>query len=378
MPSKIPRGFDLGGFVAENDNLLLSAYVDTGDYEKVESPADHRRFIVGRTGCGKSALFKRLEERKPKRVRRISPQDLSLAYLSNLDIVRRLTEMGVRLDQFFLGLWQHVIVVELLRHRYGLTSPSIQQRILDQLRVKFAKDPARQRAIEYLNEFGDKFWCEADERVRQIAEKFERAIHAAGDIRAEVSPQFGASASSGVDTRVEREVHREETAKYQKVVNEIQLPRLTEMIRILSDTILDSKQVYTYLVIDDLDLEWAEDNVEHLLIRCLFQAVITLQKVQHLKVLVALRTNIFHQLTYGLGRVEHQSEKFSNLAYEIKWTRNDIKGLLDQRVREQAKNFGVPFTTVDELLPRAKQVGQKGLDYLWLARYFVPEMRLCS
>src|SRR5439155_410907 len=144
------------------DPLLHAAYFDNGDYAMIESHDDPRRFIVGRTGSGKSAAFERLEQRYPQQVSRIAPENLSLSYITNLDIVRQLTEIGVRLDVFFSALWKHVIIVELLRHRYRLTSPNTKETILAQLFETFKRDPTRQRALDYLNTFGDKFWCEAD------------------------------------------------------------------------------------------------------------------------------------------------------------------------------------------------------------------------
>jgi hypothetical protein len=365
MAGRIPHGFNVGGGNAESDPLLQAAYLDNGDYALIESYDDPRRFIIGRTGSGKSAVFERLELRHPEQVTRLSPENLSLSYISNLDVIKNLKAIGVRLDPFFNALWKHVIIVELLRHRYRLTSARAKDTILAQLLETFKRDPARQRAVEYLNTFGDKFWCEAHERVTQIADTFEQSLHGSGSINAHMTPQVGASLGVGSDTRVQTDIKREQTARYQAIVNQIQIPRLNEMIRILGDTILDSRARFTYLVVDDLDKEWADNNIEHLVIRCLFQAVVDLQRVRHLKVLVALRTNIFNQLCYREGGGRQQTEKFRNLAFSMRWTRNDLKVLLDQRVSEAARRLtGAQFRSVEELLPPARQVGPTGLNYL--------------
>ena len=93
---------------------------------------------------------------------------------------------------------------------------------------------------------------------------------------------------------------REEwVGKVQRLVNETQLPRLNQMIKVLDEDILDSPQNFTYVLIDDLDRDWVDDTVANDLIRCLFRAVVDLKRVRNLKVLVALRTNIFEALDFG-------------------------------------------------------------------------------
>lgn len=367
MPGRIRQNLNLGGGQAESDQYLQPTYVDNGDYASIESQDDPRRFIIGRTGAGKSAVFERLEYCNPQNLTRIAPENLHLSYITNLNIVRELTDIGVRLDPFFNALWKHVIIVELLRHRYpSMTSPSTKQVILDQFIEYFKRDPGKQRAIEYVNTFGDKFWCEADERVHQIGEKIEETVRAKAALDVRPLPKIGAQASSELDRFSQAEIYRELVPKYQRIVNDIQIPRLNEMIRILGETILDSRARFTYLVIDDLDREWADDDIEHLLIRSLFQAVVDMQRVRNLKVLVALRTNIFQQLNFNrAGGGNQQGEKFRNLAFNIRWTRNDLKVLVDKRIMEASKRSeGTQFRSADEVLPSPRPVGVTAWNYV--------------
>src|SRR5205823_7150309 len=98
MPPKIKRGFNLGGPVAESDPLLSEAFYDNGDYSSIESRDDDRRFIIGRTGSGKSAAFDQLSRMHQAHVAQVAPQNLSLTYIANLGVVRQLADLGVRLD----------------------------------------------------------------------------------------------------------------------------------------------------------------------------------------------------------------------------------------------------------------------------------------
>jgi hypothetical protein len=365
MGPKFRGDFTFGGAVAESDPLLGEAFWDNGDFTLIETSDDPRRFVIGRTGSGKSADFRRLEEKHANKVIRIAPENLSLPYITNLSVVRQLYDLQVRLDPFFKALWKHVILVEILRHRYTLDSPQKKHNVMTQLVDRLKRDPAKKQALEYLNEFGDKFWCEASERVKQIAETLETKVAASGGLKAGV-PALAASASSSVEQTQTQEVRRELADRFQKIINDIQLARLNQMIAILSDEILDADQHFTYLLIDDLDRDWAEDSVAKVLIRCLFQAVIDMQRVKRLKILVALRTNIFHELTYGELARGGQEEKFRALALNIRWTRADLKQLLDLRAQAACRRHNMhPARTIEEMLPKGGPRGQESpLDYI--------------
>lgn len=154
---------------------------------------------------------------------------------------------------------------------------------------KVKRDPSKRAALAYLDEFEGKFWCETDQRVKDIITKFEK------DVDKEAEASFGishvgslkgsVSSSSGMST----EIHSMQAERFQRVVNQTQLARLNKMLDVLDEDILDSSQNYTYVVIDDLDRDWVDEKVANDLIRCLFRTVLDLKsKVQNLKVLVAL------------------------------------------------------------------------------------------
>lgn len=364
MPKAIRSNFTFGALMAEGDPLLSAAYWDNGDYESVASFDDPRRFIIGRTGSGKSALFQHLEEHYPHKVVRIVPENLSLPYITNLDVIRQLLSLGVHLEPFLKALWKHVIVVEILRHRYQITSPEIKRNTILMLIERLKRDPAKVKAIEYLNEFGDKFWCEADERVKQIAESFQKKITSSGEIGASAGG-LGLKGAGNMEQTASQEVHRETVAKYQRIVNETQLPRLNQMINILHNEILESPQHRTYLVIDDLDKEWVDETLSNLLIRCLFQAVIDMQPVKHLKIVVALRTNLFQQLNFGGQSQGGQEEKFRGLRLFIRWTKNDLRSLLENRAEAACHLYQIePSKTLSELLPPPDPTHGDSLSYI--------------
>lgn len=123
--AKLASAFNLGGESAEADGLLEEAFFESSDYKVISSKEDQRCFIVGRTGSGKSAALRRLQEVNPAHVIRISPDDLSLPYITNLPEIRQLDGLEISLDPFWTALWKHVLLVEIIRHRYRST---LQQR----------------------------------------------------------------------------------------------------------------------------------------------------------------------------------------------------------------------------------------------------------
>lgn len=101
-----------GGEAAEADPLLENAFFESSDYVAIASKTDHRRFIVGRTGAGKSAAFHELEATNPDHVIRINPENLSLPYITNLQAAL------AYLDEFEGKFWR------LSSYRTGVSTSS--------------------------------------------------------------------------------------------------------------------------------------------------------------------------------------------------------------------------------------------------------------
>ena len=59
---RITPNFTLGGEQAETDPLLDEAFYNSSIFEAITSKRDPRRFLVGRTGSGKSAILQRLQD----------------------------------------------------------------------------------------------------------------------------------------------------------------------------------------------------------------------------------------------------------------------------------------------------------------------------
>lgn len=359
---RVRPGFNLGGEAAEADGLLEDAFVESGDFLTIESKSDHKCLLVGRTGAGKSAVLRRIEELHPDHCIRISPENLSLPYITNLQVIRFLDELGVNLDTFWQTLWRHVLLVEILRHRYNVKSPEAKTNFFYTLRGKLQNDRTKQAALDYLNEFEGRFWQETDERVREITDKFAERLNSEAGANV-AAGAVGIKAGIGGTTEFAQEARFEQVTRFQRVVNETQLARLNKMIEVLDDDVLDSPHNYTYVVIDDLDKEWVDERIANDLIRCLFSTVYSLQHVRHLKIVVALRTNIFQELDFG-RRGGGQEEKFRALVLDMKWTKTLLTEVLDERARMASRRDGMNLNTFAELLPNSNSTMGKPIDYI--------------
>ncbi|MEV0785892.1 hypothetical protein AB0I52_23590 [Streptomyces sp. NPDC050423] len=363
----VRRGnFNIGGEQAEADPILMEAFYESDDYNTIASRDDSHCFLIARTGSGKSAVLQRLQEEYPERVVRIAPEDLSLNYITNLGVMRFLDELEVSLDPLFIALWKHVLLVELIRHRYKVDSPAAKSNFLASLREKIKRDPGKRAALDYLEEFQDRFWVEADERVREITEKFEEKVNreAKGTIGFSGSTVSNASATVGGSSAdvSSTETRRELTERFQRIVNETQMARLNKMLKVLDEDILESRQNFTFVVIDDLDRDWVDEKLANSLVRCLFRAVLDLQRVKNLKVIVALRTNIFENLDFG-HRSGGQEEKFRSLALHMRWSPAELRELVTDRMRVVSAKRGTP-SSISDVLPRTNVARGDAFDYM--------------
>ncbi|HYP24679.1 MAG TPA: hypothetical protein VEV43_14000 [Actinomycetota bacterium] len=360
---RLRSGFSLGEEQAELDSLLEAAFYESGHYSIISSHGDNRCFVVARTGGGKSAALRHLQQVNGDGVVKIDPGDISLLYFSTSNVLKYLSDLQVHLDPFFIALWKHVLVVELIRRRYKIDSDEAKSGIWAGLVERLRRDKSKQLALDYFNDFEGRFWDDTDVRLRAITTRLEKKIDAtrSGDVGASGVAHIAAGETASAGEMIEERI--ELAKKFQAIVNETQLSRLTKMIDILDEDILDSEENRMFIVIDDLDRDWIDHRVVNDLIRCLLLTVLDLQRVRNLKVLVALRTNIFSQLDFG--RAGAQEEKLRALVLQMKWSKHELVALLDERVKVAAEKVGREHIGgIKDLLPPKSRRRGAALDFI--------------
>ncbi len=365
---RIRRGASIGEPDAESDeDYLSSCFIDTGDYNLLEDCKNPQRIIVGRTGAGKSALIFNLKQNQDN-VIEIEPENLSLNYISNSDIVKNLENSGVKMDIFYNLLWKHVFAVELIKYKFKLSSQEKTQGWVSEILATFRKkDQSKERALEYLKDWGSKFWHETEYRVKEITQKLET----------EISEKLGLdvksfSAHESNSDRAPQEKKIEVIHRAQKIVNEIQVKALSDVLHFLADDVFNDPQEKYYLVIDKLDENWVEDNLRYRLIRALIETIKSFKIIHNVKIVIALRQDLVRSVFEHTRDSGFQEEKYQNLFLNISWDSKSLENLINTRISklisEQYTSRSIPLK---EIFPI--NVGNiRFLDYLFTRTLYRP------
>lgn len=319
------------GFMAaeEDESFLNDCFVNTTAFSEITNNEHRKAIILGRTGIGKSAILLRLKETSDN-VIEIEPAALALNYISNSDILTVFSGLGVNLDIFYQLLWRHIFSVELLKHHFELRQESDFLRFKDWISLNLGLDSAKKAGLNYLQKWGTAFWAETEERVKEITQKLER----------EISAEIGIADATikGIANSTE-DIKREFIHKAQKVVDQIQIRDLGEVIRVISEDILNDQSKKYFILIDKLDENWVDDIHRYKLIRAMIEAIKTFRRIKCLKIVVALRTDLLERVYSATRDAGFQEEKYEDLNARVMWTQDELKDLVDKRINLSLKRI---------------------------------------
>ncbi len=342
---KFRKNSTVGAAAAEDDHHFLEkCYIDTGDLLVLTDPTNPKRIVVGRTGSGKTALLLRLRETQPN-VIEISPFNLAVEHISNSQVIQFFSQAGVNMDPFFKLLWRHVFTVELIKKIHRISDKQSQGVFFSLMKRSWPADKKEQ--YEFLMEHGDSFWKETDERVKETTRKTETELKAAlGDIL-----------KSGVDLDATKKWSEEQKAEIrslgQEVVSRVKLKDLNRMFDLLKMELEEETGFSYFIVIDDLDQEWADDSIRYKLIHALIETVREFQKVKNVKIIICLRTDLIERVARQIKGPGYQEEKLRSLLLNLSWTEEQLSRLLDARIDQLVKDsFTLATITHRELLPK--------------------------
>lgn len=355
-PFRFHRNARIGEAAAEQDDrFLFESFTDVGDFGELRDTHSPRRIVVGRTGSGKTALLRYLKHVE-EHVVELDPEHLCLGFIANNDVIRFFDALGVKLDPFYTLLWRHVLAVELLKERYQLTTEEKTKSWAASLGEKIRKrDQAKERALKYLRDWGDKFWIETEYRVKELTTK----------LAGELSTQIGADgvATARASGQLSEEEKLDIIHRGQAVVNGVQIKELADVIRFLHEDVFEDDQRPYFITIDRLDETWVDDKLRYKLIRGLIEAVRSFQRIQNVKIVVAIRHDLLRKVFAETADGGFQEEKYEALILRLRWSKSQIEELLDRRVgvlvRQQYTNRSIQFK---DLFP--ERIGHSSfLDY---------------
>jgi len=359
MEKYIFRKIDtLGASSAEDDSLYLSeCFVDIGFLNILRDCSDPRSIIVGRTGVGKTALIKQLNNGE-EHVAEISPDDLALTYISNSTILKFLINIGVNLDIFFKLLWKHVLAVEIIKLRFKICDENGKNIFFQFIEDKFKEDKEKQ-AIDYLKKWGDKFWEETESRVREVTTKLEQEI--TGEFSSGI--QIANLALKGVSS-VEEEQKKEIINRAQQVVNKVQIRQLSQILELL-DKILERAQKKYFVTIDRLDEKWVDDRFRYRLVRALIETLRDFRKVRNAKIIIAIRLDLIERVFRLTRDVGFQEEKYESLYLQIGWDKKQLCKVLDARINSLIKHQYTKKSISHEYILPKKIKNRRSIDYIF-------------
>ena len=328
-PIVITKGVKLGELDAEADkNLLESCFVDSGQIDDLLNIDSAKSVILGRTGSGKSALIHMIGKRSEHNIY-LDPNNISIKFLEHSNIVLFFDELGVKLDLFYKLLWRHILTVELLKLRYELTNERETGDLQTKIYQWIQKDKTKKKAMDYFNDWGNKFWLETDEQLKELTRKLT------SDVENTIGAKFkGIQISRSGAKKLTTEERTEITSLANRVVSEIQIRRLDEVIDLLANKVFEDRQKKYYILIDQLDEDWAETDTRCGFIRALIEETKYFRNIPQIKVITALRRDLLDlvfDMTRGPG---FQEEKYEAYMCPIAWSKEDLSKVLDKRVNE--------------------------------------------
>ena len=361
MVLKIKRNTVLGALDAETDTKLLeSCFVDKGDLSRLMDVNDPSAIILGRTGSGKSALMYKIHSVSENSIR-LDPNDISVSFLEYSNIIQFFEALNINLDLFYRLLWRHILTVELLRLRYNIKSAGDAKSLHTRISTFFKKDRVKTKALEYFEEWGDRFWLDTDEQLREITSRLE------SQTKAGITGKFPNVNLSveGVEKLSENE-RTEIKQRATQVVNSLQVKKLNEIINLLAEFAFDDMQRKYYILIDQLDEDWANTNTRCRFIRALIEEIKNFRKLPPVKIIIALRKDLLELVFDKTRDSGFQQEKYESYILPLIWSAEDLKSLVELRINEVFKSqYTRQDVGFDDIFPAAKKGGgQTSFDYM--------------
>lgn len=326
---------DFGSISAEGDkDIFLNAFFESANYDNAKDTKKLKFLILGRTGTGKTSILLKIQNDSEKSVF-IDPAKLSMHYLANDDIIKKLVDLNLHMDLFFKYLWKHVIIIELIKLKYPANEKD-ERGLFDRIIDIFNKSNKKisQNAKDYLNKYSGTFWETVDKNIEKITETVKNELSKDREFKLnfdKVSSEFNKKQIDSLSTEIITDVKN----RTQDIINRIQLKELDEIFDSLKDIFKNNLRPY-YLCIDDLDTNWMPHNKLYTdLVKSLVETVYKLNtELDNVKILIAMRNDIYFRVYERIDQHEMQREKLRDCVIELHWQPKDLLELLHCRIKK--------------------------------------------
>lgn len=363
----IKKSTNIGSPDAETDEMLFDVFVDIDNCEEILDTKSQKSVLIGRTGTGKSAIIKYLKK-ECKKLKEIEPEAMSLRFLSNSTILMYFKELGVNLHLFYKVLWKHVFIVELLKLYFdddddARKKYSFFQNLQAKLKGKGKGDVKKERALQYMEGWTGDFWKKTEYRVKTLEK----------NIQSEFASSVGIPIDMLLAKIASREIDQETTTieakhKAESIINNSQVEELIDIVRIMKEELFTNHQRKFYIVVDNLDLEWIDDEIRYELIGAMIEVIKEFRQMQGVKIVISLRENLNEIVFSGIKNKGGQREKFKPLFSDLEWTKEELAILLNNRLRQLSDEQ----LDVKKAFYKSRRENSTGFDYILERSFYRP------
>lgn len=316
---QIKKNTGIGESCAEDDERYLqSCFIEKHEIENVLSFENNSSIILGRTGTGKTAIINQIKNDSQYYTRALDPEALFFQYVSNSKTFDFFLAMGANLDVIFSLLWKHIILVESIKLYFESRSA---------LEKTFSQFNSKSRNLSrYLDKWEADFWSNSEVSMKEIVEKLESNLSARAGVEAS---QIKLGAKGALNYAIE-----EKLQVRQNIMTAVNTPIYSLLHKAIEDlnSLTSGKASSFYIVIDELDENWIVDDFKYRLLRALLESIRKFRKVRRLKVIVAMRNDLYERTIAETSEAGFQAEKHKGLIEEISWTREELFKLVDTRI----------------------------------------------
>ncbi|MEI8572095.1 hypothetical protein U737_10305 [Methylomonas sp. LW13] len=325
---------NVGAAAAEHDSQFLDdCFVDTGDIKFLFDRKNPKRIIVGRTGAGKTALLYHLAHSN-NNVVELSPHDLSLNFIATNKVLAFFEEAGVNLSPFYVLLWKHLLVVELIKAKFKIKDEASYKTFMRTISsIIRKKDRNKELAIDYFETWGNKFWLTTEQRIHELTSRVEQSLTAGVNGKfSNITFNAEGAKKLSVEQRAEVKEHGLDA------VSKVQIRELENMLTVLEDNIFDDEKRPYYVTIDMLDEDWADDRIKFKLIRSLIDVVNRFKQLSNVKVVLAIRHDLLYKVLHLETIAGFQEEKYKALYLNLKWEKSELEKIVQYRINKLIKH----------------------------------------
>ncbi|MDB5852859.1 MAG: hypothetical protein JWR22_900 [Herminiimonas sp.] len=274
----------------------------------------------------------------------------------------------MNLAPFYVLLWKHLLVVELIKEKYHITNEDNYKSFIRNISSIVAKrDRNKELALDYFQKWGSKFWQTTEQRIHELTECVESSLTASVGAKLK-GVHFDADGAK----KLSREQRSEVIEHGMDAVSKVQIRELENMLTVLEENIFDDSKNPYYITIDMLDEDWADDRVRFKLIRSLIDVVNRFKRLSNVKIILTLRNDLLYKVLNIESTSGFQEEKYKALYLILNWQKTELEKIIQDRINVVIKRHYTKgdVSFADIFPPRIE--GKTTFDYMLERTFYRP------